>query len=58
MAKKYLLEAIGLKSKNDSDDAKGLSQMGSWWCFGTMEPMGTFFYELRLLTGNIKTLPN
>lgn len=48
-AKKYL-EAIGLKSKNDSIDAKGLSQMGAEQCLEPWEPMGTFFYELRLLT--------
>lgn len=48
-AKKYL-EAIGLKSKNDSIDAKGLSQMGAEQCLELWQPMGTFFYELRLLT--------
>jgi transposase len=48
-AKKYL-EAIGLKSKNDSIDARGLSQMGAEQCLELWEPMGTFFYELRLLT--------
>jgi transposase len=48
-AKKYL-EAIGLKSKNDSIDAKGLAQMGAEQCLDTWQPMGTFFYELRLLT--------
>jgi transposase len=48
-AKKYL-EAIGLKSKNDTIDAKGLSQMGAEQCLDTWQPMGTFFYQLRLLT--------
>ena len=48
-AKKYL-EAIGLKSKNDSIDAKGLAQMGAEQCLEGWQPMGTFFYELRLLT--------
>jgi transposase len=48
-AKKYL-ECLGLKSKNDSIDAKGLSQMGAEQCLETWEPMGVFFYELRLLT--------
>lgn len=48
-AKKYL-EAIGLKSKNDSIDAKGLAQMGAEQCLDTWQPMGTFFYQLRLLT--------
>jgi transposase len=48
-AKKYL-EALGLKSKNDSIDAKGLAQMGAEQCLDTWQPMGTFFYELRMLT--------
>jgi transposase len=48
-AKKYL-DALGLKSKNDSIDAKGLSQMGAEQCLELWQPMGTFFYELRLLT--------
>ncbi len=48
-AKKYL-EALGLKSKNDSIDAKGLSQMGAEQCLEQWQSMGTFFYELRLLT--------
>ena len=48
-AKKYL-EAIGLKSKNDSIDAKGLSKMGAEQCLDLWQPMGTFFYQLRLLT--------
>jgi transposase len=45
-AKKYL-EAIGLKSKNDSIDAKGLSQMGAEQCLEQWEPFGKYFYELR-----------
>lgn len=48
-AKKYL-EAIGLKTKNDSIDAKGLSQMGAEQCLDIWQPMGEFFYQLRLLT--------
>lgn len=48
-AKKYL-EAVGLKSKNDSIDAKGLAQMGAEQCLELWQPMGTFFYQLRLLT--------
>lgn len=48
-AKKYL-EALGLKSKNDTIDAKGLAQMGAEQCLDFWQPMGTFFYQLRLLT--------
>jgi transposase len=40
-AKKYL-ECLGLKSKNDSIDAKGLSQMGAEQCLDIWEPMGVF----------------
>ncbi|WP_294243059.1 IS110 family transposase [uncultured Chryseobacterium sp.] len=48
-AKKYL-EAVGLKSKNDSIDARGLSKMGAEQCLDLWEPMGLFFYQLRSLT--------
>lgn len=47
-AKKYL-EAIGLKSKNDSIDAKGLSQMGAQQCLELWEPMGTFFLRIAFI---------
>jgi transposase len=40
-AKKYL-ECLRLKSKNDSIDAKGLSQMGAEQCLDTWKPMGVF----------------
>ena len=42
-AKKYL-EAIGLKSKNDTIDAKDLSQMDEEQCLELWQPLGTFFY--------------
>ena len=48
-AKKYL-QAIGLKSKNDAIDAKGLAQMGAEQNLSTWQPPGAFFYGLKLLT--------
>ncbi|HLT41910.1 MAG TPA: IS110 family transposase [Sphingobacteriaceae bacterium] len=52
-AKKYL-QASGLKSKNDKTDAKGLAQMGAEKSLEIWEPMGEFFYELRLITREIE----
>jgi transposase len=48
-AKKYL-QAIGLKSKNDSIDAKGLAQMGAEQALKFWQPLGKYFYELRQYT--------
>lgn len=52
-AKKYL-QASGQKSKNDKIDAKGLAQMGAEKSLALWEPMGEFFYELRLITREIE----
>ena len=48
-AKRYM-QSLGLKSKNDSIDARGLAQMGAEQQLAAWEPVGTFFYELRSLT--------
>ena len=48
-AKKYL-QAIGLKSKNDTIDAKGLAQMGAEQALKLWQPLGKYFYELRQYT--------
>ena len=48
-AKHYFI-SLGLKSKNDSIDAKGLSKMGAEQCLEVWQPMGTFFYKLRQYT--------
>ncbi|WPR71904.1 IS110 family transposase [Flavobacterium sp. NG2] len=48
-AKKYL-ECLGLKSKNDSIDARGLAQMGAEQCLSLWEPLGRYYYELRHYT--------
>ncbi len=54
-AKHYLI-SLGLKSKNDSIDAKGLSKMGSEQCLELWEPMGKYFYELRQYTRQYQNL--
>jgi transposase len=41
---------MGLKSKNDSIDAKGLSKMGAEQCLDLWKPAGKYFYELRQYT--------
>jgi transposase len=54
-AKKYM-QAIGLKSKNDKIDAKGLARMGAEQSLTPWEPMSEFFYQLRELTRQHQTL--
>jgi len=54
-ANKYL-QAIGLKSKNDTIDAKGLAQMGAEQNLKKWEPMGRYFYELRTYTRQYQNL--
>jgi transposase len=48
-AKHYLI-SMGLKSKNDSIDAEGLSKMGAEQCLDLWRPAGKYFYELRQYT--------
>lgn len=48
-ARKYM-QALGLKSKNDSVDAKGLALMCVGHRFDVWQPIGKYNYELRLLT--------
>lgn len=54
-AKHYLI-SLGLKSKNDSIYAKGLSKMGAEQCLELWNPMGKFFYELRQYTRQYQNL--
>lgn len=54
-AKKYL-QSIGLKSKNDTIDAKGLSQMGAEQQLPKWNPMGFYFYILRSYTRQLQNL--
>jgi transposase len=48
-ARKYM-QSLGLKSKNDRIDAKGLALMCIGQKFKAWKPMGRYFYELRQLT--------
>jgi transposase len=48
-AKKYL-QATGLKSKNDKIDAQGLARMGAEQSLELWQPMGEYYYQLRILT--------
>jgi len=48
-AKRYL-QALGLKSKNDKIDAKGLARMGAEQCLETWTPADEFYYQLKRLT--------
>lgn len=54
-AKHYLI-SLGLKSKNDTIDAKGLSKMGAEQCLDTWQPLGKYFYELRQYTRQYQNL--
>ena len=54
-AKHYLI-SLGLKSKNDKIDARGLSKMGAEQCLELWQPMGNFFYELRQYTRQYQNL--
>lgn len=54
-AKKYMA-ALNLKTKNDKADAKGLSRMGAEQSLEIWQPMGEFFYQLRLLTRHYQSL--
>jgi transposase len=54
-AKKYK-EALGLKSKNDRIDARGLAQMACEQNNTTWKPLSTNIYLLRLITRQIQSL--
>jgi transposase len=54
-AKKYL-SALGLKSKNDKIDAKGLSFMNAQQNLKPWQPMKGFYYRLRSLTRQYQSL--
>ena len=54
-AKKYL-QALGLKSKNDKIDAKGLSRMAAEQALGLWQPMSKFYFTLRGYTRQLQSL--
>jgi transposase len=48
--------SLGLKSKNDSIDAKELSKMVAEQCLELWQPMGKYFYELCQYTRQYQNL--
>jgi transposase len=54
-AKRYI-ESLGLKSKTDSIDARGLAQMGAQQTLDLWEPLGDFYYVLRAFTRHYEQL--
>jgi transposase len=54
-SQKYL-QSLGLKSKNDKIDAKGLAIMCAHGQFKQWKPIAKYFYELRLLTRHYQSI--
>lgn len=54
-AKKYK-QALGLRSKTDKIDARGLAQMACEQCLAVWHPLSKAFYELRTLTRHLEAL--
>jgi len=54
-AKNYL-RALGLKSKNDKIDAKGLSRMGAEQSLDQWQPLSKFYFTLRAYTRQHQSL--
>lgn len=54
-ARRYA-ESIGLKSKNDSIDSKGLAQLGAEQSLELWKPVSENLYVLRLLTRKVEQL--
>lgn len=50
------LQSLGLKSKNDKIDAKGLAMMCTQGRFNEWKPISKYFYELRLLTRHYQSI--
>ena len=53
---KHYFQSLGLKSKNDKIDAKGLAQMGAEQALDQWQPLSTDFYSLRTLTRETERL--
>ena len=54
-SKKYM-ESLGIKSKNDKIDAKGLARMGAEQALPRWQPMSAFFFTLRTMTRQLESL--
>jgi transposase len=53
---KHYLKSIGLKTKNDKIDAKGLSRMGAEQKLDQWKPFSKYIYSLRSLTRQNESL--
>jgi transposase len=53
--RKYL-QALGLRSKNDKIDAKGLSRMAAEQALAQWQPMSKFYFTLRSYTRQLQSL--
>lgn len=54
-SKKYM-ESLGLKSKNDKIDARGLARMGAEQALPRWKVMNEFFFTLRTMTRQLESL--
>lgn len=54
-AKKYS-QSLGLKSKNDKIDSKGLSRMSAEQSLEPWQPLSEYFYTMRTLTREIESI--
>ncbi len=54
-ARKYK-ESLGLKSKTDSIDAKGLSRMACEQCLALWQPVSKKIYEMRIITRQVESV--
>ena len=53
---KHYFKSVGLKSKNDKIDAKGLARMGAEQALDGWQPLSADFYTLRTLTRETERL--
>lgn len=54
-AKKYA-QSLGLKSKNDKIDSKGLARMSAEQWLEPWQPLSEYFYKMRTLTREIESI--
>ena len=54
-SKKYM-QSLGLRSKTDSIDARGLARMGAQQRLAVWQPLSEFYFTLRTLTRHLQSL--
>jgi len=54
-SKKYM-QSLGLRSKTDTIDARGLAQMGAEQRLAVWQPLSEFYFTLRTLTRHLQSL--